>query len=1358
MKSKSKILLFFISVLLLFIVSGCKINEPVKKEYTVDFYVNEDLYESQKVLEGNKLEKPLDPVMDGFEFNGWYVGDEKWMFSSGLIVSDMRLDAKFTSLEVSPPEGVEPVYQGMSIESNESLALSSKRKSDFQDSIDDIIGVETTEKVEYFASKGEKFNIIVHLYNPSCYEILSFTLNDYKYQSFEFKEGSNSTQLIIEVDAGMVSGLKEYTIDAIKYIDGTEIKDVKMEGEKTIKAGVRYEIVPSGTVSQTEIKTTSFKLVVDVKDANSLINTNNGIFMFLFDGKNIVSQIPLNLGVNVVEVDNLLMGTEYAYKVVAVYDDYSGNGKRANELAGDTFTTISGYLLDTLEVEKDSIKLSLNKEDENASFKNIALYLNNELVSEKEYSEEVLFENLLSDNVYNVVLTYSYMNDNKEMENEVNIEVKTEAKESPVISINSLLSGKRDISYKFEELDNDNVKKSVTVDLYQGINKVSSSNDLESVFNDLYSSTTYKLVLTYEYDLNDGNGSKFISQEYESITKDSILPQIDISYSTDSDSLTYNANVTDADSALIDVLYKLYQGDILVGTSSDIEKEFTNLKSNTEYKLVVDYSYNLNDGLGVIHKEDNYTIVLGKEVPTFALTAYFISDSSIEYNLLISDPNASGRLNMLALYQGSLFIERLDETTSRIDDLQSNTDYIIKANYVYDFDDGLGSREINYEYSFKTLKVNPTVAINSANVSKNSIEIAYDISDVDNALDMKSLELMLNGEVIRTFNSTSQVMFDNLLSDNLYTIKATFTKNLNNGEEEFVRTIQVRTEKMETPTVDIDLVSTKTTVSYSYSVNDTDNISTLKSVDIYYNGVKQDIEALDNIFSDLYSDSNYEVVVTLLCDYQDGKAAKEEEYKASIKTDSYQDPTLELDLTSTAESINYNLNMSDAYDLINLSKINVYKGSSLVREITNFDSNVIDGLLSNTVYRVEVVYEYDLNDNRGKHVVSVDRTYSTLAYNVVVVGYEVLNEGSPKTNEDISLRINLENESRVLLEYVVVNGERLSISGGDKYNNIIVVVESPRVSGPFNVSVTRMGYILNGIEVEQDVETLEEINIQIMSRLDIISVSTLDMSSVMSNSSNMGLEIIIDNPNNYIINSFTINTWYGEDEYDAFMIDSNHIYLPDFIIRNKGEWVSIKSVSYEDASGNDTTRNYVNEYYMNITYLETSASKVRLITSPEEFINMESGYAYELANDIDMSGYNWSVKSFSGYFDGKGYSIKNLTMVQENEYDHSDFGIFSQLEGEFKNVYFDSLYLNLTSRYINCYLLYGNGNPVLNNVLFSGDVVINTSNSYMFEMPKFDDDSNVYIVEELTLNGTAYVYENTITNEVFTSESLEMIH
>ena len=66
-----------------------------------------------------------------------------------------------------------------------------------------IIWILVTDKVEYYAKKGEKFYLNVHIYNPSNFEILSFTLNNYKYQSFEFKEGSSSNKLIIEVDAGV---------------------------------------------------------------------------------------------------------------------------------------------------------------------------------------------------------------------------------------------------------------------------------------------------------------------------------------------------------------------------------------------------------------------------------------------------------------------------------------------------------------------------------------------------------------------------------------------------------------------------------------------------------------------------------------------------------------------------------------------------------------------------------------------------------------------------------------------------------------------------------------------------------------------------------------------------------------------------------------------------------------------------------------------------------------------------------------------------------------------------------------------------------------------------------------------------
>jgi len=1360
MKSINKFLLIILVFAFSFII-GCTGDE--KQEYKVEFYFENSLYETQTVLSGDRLIKPIDPTLDDLIFDGWYVDGEKWMFTSGLVVSDMRLDAIFTDEsgkveEVIP--GIEPVYQGMSIVSNEELnsetyKLNSsyknrKNNKNFKDSIDDILGVITTEKVEYFASKGEKFNIVVHLYNPSKYEILSFTLNDYKYQSFEFKEGSNSEQLIIEVDAGLVSGLKEYTIDGIKYIDGTLIKDVKMDGEKTIKAGITYDLVPTGTVLNAEVSTTSYKLTIDVKDSNNLINASNGIHIFLFDGTNIVSQKALNLGINTIDFDNLLMGTEYTYMVVGVYDSYSGTGKRANELASDTFKTIDGYLLNTLEVKQDSIKMQLNKEDEISKFKSIGLYLDNKLISEKEYSEEVVFDNLLSNSNYEIVLKYTYTNNNTERENEISMEVHTASKVIPIISINSLLSDKKEISYKFEESDIDNTKKNINVSLYQGVYNTQTLNTLEGKFTSLYSNTEYKVVLSYEYDLNDGKGVQLITQEYELSTKESNTPKVDITYTYTIDSLTFKSNVTDVDNNLKDVTYKLYQGEVLVDSTTEKEYTFNNLKSNTEYKLVADYNYDLLDGQGIINKKDDYLLVLGKEVPEFSLTSYFISDSVIEYNLLISDPNASGRLNMLALYQGNNFVKRLDETTSKIDNLESNTDYVIKANYVYDFDDGKGSREINYEYKFKTLKKDPTIELGTNNITKNSIEFIYNINDIDDALELSKLELLSNGNVVKEFNSLNQTMFDGLLSDNLYTLKATFNKNLNSGIDTVIKTISIKTLALEKPTVDIELEATKTNVSYSYSINDPDKISTVKSVDIYYQGSKVEQSVTDNMFTGLYSNSEYEVVVTLLCDYKNGTDLKEEEYKQTIKTEAYGIPSVEIDLTSTVDTINYNFIENDANDLLKVNKINVYKGQALVKELTSLEDGKITELLSNTLYRVEVIYEYDLNDNNGKHTSTIERTYSTLAHDVHVIGYSVLNSGSPKTNEDINLNIELENISKVTLAYVLVNGVKYEISGGDRYHNIVVILKAPKESGTFNISVEKFGYILNGVEVEQTIDNVNTFNVQIMSRLDIISANTLEMSNVLSNNSYIGLMLTIDNPYNYTIEKFVING----SEYNAHMIDSNHIYISSYQVRNNSN-VNITKVIYKDANGNTTSRNYNSYNDLKISILESSAFKVQLIHTPEELLNIKSGYAYELANDIDMSGYTWEPIDFNGYFDGKGYSIKNLNVIHENEYENSNCGIFSSLGGTFKNVYFDNLYMFIKTNNLNCNLLYGDNNNILiENVLFNGNVNIDCESdlNYSFQIP---ESNSLYIVESLMVNNKTYLYNNIITKETFESNEFK---
>ena len=94
------------------------------------------------------------------------------------------------------------------------------------------------ESKTYYAMPGEDIYIYVHISNPNEYEILSFTLNGVKYSSYMFEPGSDLETLILKYNVGDTMGLMEYTIDAIKYVDGESIKDVRMKGDQTIEVVV----------------------------------------------------------------------------------------------------------------------------------------------------------------------------------------------------------------------------------------------------------------------------------------------------------------------------------------------------------------------------------------------------------------------------------------------------------------------------------------------------------------------------------------------------------------------------------------------------------------------------------------------------------------------------------------------------------------------------------------------------------------------------------------------------------------------------------------------------------------------------------------------------------------------------------------------------------------------------------------------------------------------------------------------------------------------------------------------------------------------------------------------------------------
>ncbi len=130
----------------------------------------------------------------------------------------------------------------------------------------------------YYAMPNEDIYIHIHLTNPAGYEILSFTLNGVKYSSYMFEAGSDMENLILKCNVGNVSGLQEYTIDAIKYVDGEQIKDVQMKGDKTVRVYVNGGEAPLMITATVEFNRISFQTVWQESFTGTRALTSLGIY------------------------------------------------------------------------------------------------------------------------------------------------------------------------------------------------------------------------------------------------------------------------------------------------------------------------------------------------------------------------------------------------------------------------------------------------------------------------------------------------------------------------------------------------------------------------------------------------------------------------------------------------------------------------------------------------------------------------------------------------------------------------------------------------------------------------------------------------------------------------------------------------------------------------------------------------------------------------------------------------------------------------------------------------------------------------------------------------------------------------
>ena len=219
---------------------------------------------------------------------------------------------------------------------------------------------------------------------------------------------------------------------------------------------------------------------------------------------------------------------------------------------------------------------------------------------------------LLSNNTYKLVAEYK----NADKTESIYINITTASMLTPSVEIANITSTQTSVSFELLETDVDNVGEITKIELVHGETVVEAENLDIRTFADLLSNNTYKVRVTYVYNLNDENGYQTIIKECEIETLANAIPQVEISnVEITSSSICADCNFINVDLALSSFIAELYKGKELIAQNLDgsISFEFS---ENAKYTIRILYTYDLNDGRGI------QTAVCSKDVYTgFEVTA-----------------------------------------------------------------------------------------------------------------------------------------------------------------------------------------------------------------------------------------------------------------------------------------------------------------------------------------------------------------------------------------------------------------------------------------------------------------------------------------------------------------------------------------------------------------------------------------------------------------------------------------------------------------------------------------------------------------------------------------------------------------
>lgn len=900
-----------------------------------------------------------------------------------------------------------------------------------------------TTNYDFYVQAKSTFYIEIHLNNPSQYEILSFTLNDVKYQSYEFNKGSNSELLILEATAPDTAGNKLFNLSSIKYVDGESIKDVDLSSAKrSIDVGITYAELPSVNVLNENVSYTSYNALFDV-DAKDIPDFKYECIIYDDNNKEVSSfssgSTTSNLSVN---ANKLKMNSTYTYEFIGTFDYFDGKGTTEHSFGEGTFTTLDGVKIINESVTSTSFSFEYDIKEPSVQISNIYYQdTTDNSVTKCDDVSSTTISGLKSNRDYNLYVSYIY----GEFSGHLETNFKTLAKQPGSYTVSNVTPTANSVSFSLNIDDEDGATNISSITLYdeetgQKVKTLTNTNDLR--FTDLYSNHNYRIEVLYYNNLNDGSSNQYSTLTESFTTLANTAPSYSFvlgntSYTTADISFNENdpSDIGNVES------FELYRNDspvpeLTTKTYEEMSEKLKNLYSASKYTLKANYSYDLNEGEGEVEKSISIEFYTSKyDAPTFNINVENIGVDNVSFSI-----NQSGYEDLISktLKVVNKETEEVLYTTNEfalnnsifVNGLNSNSTYEIIIEYSYDLNDSNGVINQTVSSEFTTSKYDePLVDVSLNNSGYDYMNIYISGNSLDRVT-YKKLEVINkeNQIVIYTndnFNFYDYLTISNLYSNSTYEVILTYKYDLHDGKGEIESKVsqEYSTMAYSTPSICTYINSTDYTSMnfYAYYVDGRDFISSVKFevINVSNNDIvfSQDtFNEYEHIYvNDLNSNTSYILRTTYKYDLNDGKGVVETSNDLEFKTKMYDAPSVELyNMSIGFKSLKFDVLFENPQTVLSayleLIDNDTQDVIAKYENIENGQHFFIDSLSSNHEYKVIVTYEYNLNDGNGIQEGVYENDYSTKE----LLDYDINVEISDSSDTIIWYEIALNNKQNVI--------------------------------------------------------------------------------------------------------------------------------------------------------------------------------------------------------------------------------------------------------------------------------------------------------------------------------------------------------